>query len=1700
MARYDDDDGPSGDDWRALDGKPLEAVRSDDWQRLDTSEAEDEAKQPWSRRTKLSLVAAALALVVAVAAWVISWSRPDRAACILLAGARYDTNLLLPANVLGWKGLQDIEEWAPPDAMGERWVFWTPYKRMRRVGSLNQHELTEKTWAKLKESLPELSEGRFKEDTLVVFLSLFGATDASGAPVLFLDDPLGKAVLPVQTVIDDLKALQDEAAKRDDSARKTIVLLLDAVPVENHWPLGVFGNKFAEGMEALQDDLPDGMYVICSCAKGQRSWVSEEWRRSIFAHYVLMGLRGAADTEHDRKVSLEDLFAYVEAKVQSWALGNRDTPQTPIFLGKRADAADIDLVRVEQTVFEDPPEAAAGKEFTGLSDALKREWDKWHELKAGAGWAYAPQLWRQYQDALLRWEHLERTGCSDRWRTLQDLARRNAKALEEAQPIKLPTDCLGSSIPFARGMGHAAHAPALANARKLWALWEDRWPKVAALKDDKAWRAAQLAWEGALKEGKESPSALYARLASVPIDALLDDQKAKTLQRDHLGKAAAFLKELAKSDIVPPIEAHFLIMLDKCALKEVPEELLRDALFLRRLAEQTIMGVDGAETNAVTPSYCEFVFPLIKSKVEQADKKRRDGEDLLLGAKSDWDEAKKSLAAAKEAFKKIQDQANMLRQAFAARDRAAAELPYLAQWLSQHPVAQDPKKKTQVGREELKKGLDDLSAGIGKLAGLTAELEEYRKADQLQGAILLKLEEWTKAVQAKRADLDKAYDDLYDKVSGKVPTVDQLYYHQIECLLNVPLFEGKLSGNLGKQREELVRKSRKVTASLNLETTEHQVDVARRKIGFAESAQLEELARQLYAPVAGDLKERLFDALARLPEQIRNGRDRSVEHSDLVQAKELLRMPAEYSRLIPGGRVAEDEIKQEPFTAPEGWRRLHAHDVLLFLADRSHQDHWYKEDEATPYYEKPVDAYTNAAGKLAEGKANNLVKVKDARASSAKSLAKALKEPALLTVVPDPVTAKVGWTTERSLSVRWKIEANAKVPPGKPMAVLDGEPLKRETQANLWRDGNIPQAQPFKRDLEETSDKPPDGQTKKVRLNVLYRGQRRAAEIEVSAHPPSLIVDRLEPPQTQTAHLAVRLDKNLKYGALSIVLDNSGSMAYIHKEDGKIVNKEIVGDHADPKKKRRYDYAVDALETLLGSMPALEHLSVVRFNSANNSKPELWKQYVNWKAETQGGSLIDALRVLGSAKEKDLYVGLHNFSPIAKAIELSMDGGFPKNYEGPKVVLVLTDGADNYSFEKGIPPTPKNTKEVHKFLFQTSPEDYKNTKVVTVCFIQPVDKDYDIAKAQFDSETPRKDRFFLTVQDGDKLAGAIRELLRPRLQLTAPERDPEKYYVNEPEGIDWHRIKGLRFRGKVLWHQLDFDRISQEIQFERGQNMLLTVKRGTDTDFSLERSPVAKQDETKDRKNWSEIVKKHDDWFALLHESQRFQGKLSQLLLLEKEPDKAGPVTQPRPEMVWLDLASSAEKGAAFGPTRWKDDWTAAAPAYRLVAEGWPDKETPRLKAFWQKDFPTDPRLCVRWRADDPNRKIKVGATWCEIEIIAAESMKDRPGKALVVRVKHDIGHPVWLRLARWGGGKEATERAGGWPAGHEHRYFPDVGKYTVSFYPWQYNDDTGAEFDVLCLDSFKKDPARPHAAFEPVADVRMPPNDRFYGTKIVAP
>ena len=213
-------------------------------------------------------------LLVSVALWF--W--PPRPACVKLVGAGYHENLAIPHNAYGWNDLLVLADMVEGAAR-------TP-SRWRRFGlrllgkpSELKHEAS---WDKGLEGLPER--------TAIVVMSLHGAADDLG-PYFLRDvaDPhdTRSSRLYVSEVIERLKGL----------APRRFVLVLDAAQVPADPALGFLRNDFARQLrEKLTRAIGDAgnLVVICSSDVGQRSWVAEGWRQTVFGHYLAEGLAGRA--------------------------------------------------------------------------------------------------------------------------------------------------------------------------------------------------------------------------------------------------------------------------------------------------------------------------------------------------------------------------------------------------------------------------------------------------------------------------------------------------------------------------------------------------------------------------------------------------------------------------------------------------------------------------------------------------------------------------------------------------------------------------------------------------------------------------------------------------------------------------------------------------------------------------------------------------------------------------------------------------------------------------------------------------------------------------------------------------------------------------------------------------------------------------------------------------------------------------------------------------------------------------------------------------------------------------------------------------------------------------------------------------------------------------------------------------------------
>ena len=86
--------------------------------------------------------------------------------------------------------------------------------------------------------------------------------------------------------------------------------------------------------QCLQElKVPEGVVLLNSCAPGEISWEDEKFGHGVFMHYVLDGMRGAADYTSDGSVSLNELQAYAGTRTKTYVANKYAVTQRPFFKG-----------------------------------------------------------------------------------------------------------------------------------------------------------------------------------------------------------------------------------------------------------------------------------------------------------------------------------------------------------------------------------------------------------------------------------------------------------------------------------------------------------------------------------------------------------------------------------------------------------------------------------------------------------------------------------------------------------------------------------------------------------------------------------------------------------------------------------------------------------------------------------------------------------------------------------------------------------------------------------------------------------------------------------------------------------------------------------------------------------------------------------------------------------------------------------------------------------------------------------------------------------------------------------------------------------------------------------------------------------------------------------------------------------------------
>ena len=416
----------------------------------------------FSKRMKILVATLMLLLVTGGVVWLWWLLRRNDPPRLVLIGAGYETNLTVPPNVYGKNSFGDFTKWA--DDFNKQ----HPGDREHSM-DVQREELTAEG-----DPFSKTLTGCTSEN-VVVFVTVHGGASASQGAFLIPNNATPKNNRALYTMDKALAALE----QLPQDTKK--LLILDTTQMTADWDLGMLHNDFVRMLKTLlRTKKVHNLVVFCASKENQRSWVSEDYGRTIFAYYIIEGLRGAVKQNNDNGVlTAAELIVYVQKKVENWVRHNRGDQQKPLVIDEDNVAASMTIPSGNPKTYT-PTDPAKLPAFTPPPQ-LTEAWELRDTLaKAFPHPAtYTPHLWRQYHDALLRYEHLLRAGDEVNAATMAQELDKLVSGIRQNQ--RLDYDALAATLAMPTALGGSLPD---ADEQKLRKEFDSLWAVPAASPED----------------------------------------------------------------------------------------------------------------------------------------------------------------------------------------------------------------------------------------------------------------------------------------------------------------------------------------------------------------------------------------------------------------------------------------------------------------------------------------------------------------------------------------------------------------------------------------------------------------------------------------------------------------------------------------------------------------------------------------------------------------------------------------------------------------------------------------------------------------------------------------------------------------------------------------------------------------------------------------------------------------------------------------------------------------------------------------------------------------------------------------------------------------------------------------------------------------------------------------------------------------
>lgn len=1628
------------------------------------------------RRIQIGSAWFAMVVLTAMLAWASTWLQPPKPACLVLIGAGYQENLAIGHNCYGWQSLKDLAELAQDRSALAVWET--------NLLNLPREPLelrTDTAWYK--------SLQHFDEKTLVLSMALHGGADERGAYLLPNDaDPQDnqKSRLRLTEVLDRLAELP---------AEKNKLLFLDATQISANWQLGMLHNDFARQLNLLDSRIAEipNLVVIGSSNVEQRSWVCQQWRQTVFAHFVIEGFKGAArDRRNDGRIDVWDLYRFTRDSVATWVRANRGAEQTPVLLPSgdlgRQRAGSIDLIPPRDDYR--PPDPLGTPVFAPPAE-LVETWQTYQRLaeQVPLPYVYTPHVWRRYQATLLRYEQLLVAGDDHHAVKLYKRLQGQERHIQRVRHLELGSSQTSLAMMAAAGVVAApegsADEPQFPPVRKLaLQALNTLWNALPA-EYGKCWARLQ---------GTAGTDPLSVQLLRLHLYELLLERAAEA-PCDNLDKSYQILHALDDPLHCWPVQVHSLIMFHRELPSNVSKEgyfqMVQLALRVRCLAEQT-----GLVAQPGTHPYSEQVSGWIRAEIDEADGKRRLGEDLVFSDSQNWPQARDHLEEAKQGYQRAHDLAEIVSLALNTRDRVLAMLPHYSHWAARRIADRDDQRQTD---EALLGDMETLWQDTHQLVCLlenpNPEWIDRAPPPAAGDSPARGLVQQTQVVRRAFAELEDSLARRWVALADA--NIDSPgVWRDIDDALAVPSRDGHLRRKLllkglRASRQLLVKTSRQAVGysavsplqTFRAKTTargQGRMALAVLGRGWFDQCKVDKL--ETYEQVrhridvfaveehweasltaAGDqIQQRWRQMPVTIKASVATSRT-----ADRRQAHELLQTADRLVRQVDG--PASVVLVDDPADA---YRRLLLQDLLLWQTERTFNDHWFAEDpDAQPYYRVAGLAFLGDAESL--GPHTKIIQEWRAK----------LDRPGKLVLNVPP---RLDLTSEQRVSVACRLEPakGAFVPPGFPVVWVEPGKLLRLVdpaagkrllqQVGKDRPGNsitCTIGSPVLDEAEANMPAAPGVKETTLALKCLYRGQRINATLPVNLH---LVADTVvcRYPLPQRGSVAVRAAPEMHQrfgdgnGAVAIVLDCTGSMGPPKGQPFTDATK--------------FAEATRALRQVVRKLPRNTTVSVWAFGQAVGPEKTVKdaestirrvQDPVQWNP-ADPDQLDDVL-------SKVEYPALEpwNESPIVRAMLSAKEdlAGAP----GFKTILVLTDGMDNrFADDAALNPKKQDIPTVLRTEFQGSGIE------LNIVGFKVSSREETQAWKQFQVvETLFPPGTFRTVSESQTLATALETALRQRLRYWVEQYDSRPVAEMPSAGLEVSRSgandqwfsDGLSL-GSYIVRGHTGRALEKPIALGRGDLLLMRLA-ATPTGAEFQRALFSLEDYP-----WKPSQEKSGWRMAVLQNQRTHQQDLQMLVTLEKTRDgRESRLQQIKPRESWFEVRPSKGTPEPYA-LRWGYQTGYPAPAWSLNVSDWPlapaakIPSRPVLQVWWNPDqqAPSGATLKrdhdFKTLAELTGRRVRVfGDQVCiesvhvERHVVETEPGVREPQSCLVVRLDHLPEKPVWARVA------------GLKPLGEEHRFYKDIGKYSGLFWPIAHDeaDEAISGLSVVSLDEFKRDAQR---------------------------